>query len=68
MGKILGIVYRTLATHITKKSRLQQTDGPNRRGHTDPTIWLSTDKIAGSDFEQPKAGPERGKGRTPEVI
>jgi hypothetical protein len=27
MGKVLGIVYRTLATHITKKSRLQQTDG-----------------------------------------
>jgi hypothetical protein len=38
MGKVLGIVYRTLATHITKKSRLQQIDGTNGCGHPEPTI------------------------------
>jgi len=36
------------------KKTKKQTDGTNGSGHTDPTIWLSADKTAGSDFEQPE--------------
>jgi hypothetical protein len=69
MGKVLGIVYRTLATHITKKAGYnKQTDGASGCGNIDPTIWLSADKTAGSDVEQPEAGSAGVKGRTPEVI
>jgi hypothetical protein len=39
MGEVLGIVYRTLTTHITKKAGYnKQTDRTNGGGHTDTTI------------------------------
>jgi hypothetical protein len=68
IGKVLGIVYRTLAIHITKKAGYNKQTGQTGGGNTDPTIWLSADKIVGSYFEQPEAGPGWAKGRTPEVI
>lgn len=54
MGKVLAIVYRTLATHITKKSRLQQTDSTKGRGNTSPTIWLSTESKYPFSYARPR--------------
>jgi len=36
------------------------TLAPPRRGHQHPVFAIRGDKIAGSDFEQPKAGPMGG--------
>jgi hypothetical protein len=63
----MGIVYRSLATHINKNQAITKRRHKRVRSHRS-TIWLSADKIAGSYFEQPEAGPEWAKGRTPEVI
>jgi hypothetical protein len=68
MGKVLGIVYCTLATHITKKAgynkKMAQTGAVTLIQRFGSALF----KIAGSYFEQPEAGPEWAKGRTPEVI
>jgi hypothetical protein len=39
MRKVLGIMYRTLAAHITKKPGYnKQKDGKNRCSYIEPTI------------------------------
>ena len=44
MGRVLGIVYRCIATHLIKKSGYPQPhwlflhDGPHRRGDVDPAL------------------------------
>ena len=38
MEKVLGIVYRVIATHLIKKGRLHMQDGAHRRRDTDPTF------------------------------
>ena len=43
-------------------------NGPHRRRHLYPARRERLDKIARSDFEQPKAGPEGVKGRMPGII
>jgi hypothetical protein len=50
---VLGIVYRTLATHLTKKAGYTKTTAYTGARNLDPAFRPRTDKIAGSDFEQP---------------
>jgi hypothetical protein len=44
-------------------SRTPTRRSPHRRRHADPALRIGRHQIAGSDFEQPKAGPNGVKGR-----
>ncbi len=39
MGQVLGIVYRVLATHLTKKAGFTKQNAPDRRCDADSTVW-----------------------------
>jgi hypothetical protein len=58
MGKVLGIEYHTLATHITKKVGYKK-----QMAQTDPKVWLMK-KSLGTIFNSPRLA----KGRTPDII
>jgi hypothetical protein len=47
MGKALGIIYRPIATHITKKSRSNKNHGPHRRSDLDSAFrWCDQSQCA----------------------
>ena len=68
MGRVLGIVYRTMATHLNKKSWHDKNHGPNRRSHAAPALRQHAEKIVRRDFQQPQAGPEGVEGRMRGII
>ena len=38
MGKVLGIIYRTIATHLIRNGRLHKKHGTNRRSDPDTAL------------------------------
>ena len=43
MSKVLGIVYRAIATHVGKKSWIYPQDSTNRGSHADPAFWFGAE-------------------------
>ena len=68
MGKVLGIVYRTLATHITKKAGYNKQTAQAGAVTLIQRFGSALTKPPGAILNSRRLAPQGVKGRTPEVI
>jgi hypothetical protein len=68
MGKVLGIVYRTLATHITKKAGYNKQTAQTRAVTLIQRFGSALTKSPGAILNSPRLATKGAQGRTPEVI
>jgi hypothetical protein len=68
MGKVLGIVYRTLATHITKKAGYNKQTAQTGAVTLIQRFGSALTKSPGAILNSPRLAPKGAQGRTPEVI
>jgi hypothetical protein len=68
MGKVLGIVYRTLATHITKKAGYNKQTAQTGAVTLNQRFGSALTKSPGAILNSPRLAPKGAQGRTPEVI
>ena len=68
MGKVLGIVYRTLATHITKKAGYNKQTAQTGAVTLIQQFGSALTKSPGAVLNSRRLAPRRAKSRTPVVI